>query len=201
VPRERGYVTLLLRTPSKPVAHSPKTTNPMPESIVGVAEIVGAMAAMAGLFYVGFQIRQNTAAVRSTTAQAVHDSYALWYAGYAADPALMRIAVEGLKDYRSLGEIEKAQFIALFMQFISYSQNAFYQWREGTLSPELWVGWELLMMNLVSAPGGKDFWAERGYMCGPDFQLHVEQVIMTRSPDERAKPLGAFPINSPTAGS
>ena len=80
------------------------------------------------------------------------------------------------------------------MQLLSYSQNAFFQWKEGALSPDLWAGWELLMMNLVSAPGGKEFWAERGYVFGDAFRDHVEQVIMKREPDPRARPLGAFEI-------
>jgi len=42
------------------------------------------------------------------------------------DAALNRIAIKGLKDYSSLDETEKAQFIETFMAFISFSQNAFY---------------------------------------------------------------------------
>jgi hypothetical protein len=55
---------------------------------------------------------------------------------------------------------------AELMAFISFSQNAFYQWRAKALSPWLWDGWELLVMNLLSAPGGKEFWKERGYVSG-----------------------------------
>ncbi len=163
-------------------------------AVQAVAELVGAFGVLGSLLYVASQIRQNTQAVRSATAQAVHDNYAAWYQGYANDPVLMKIAVDGLRDYRALDEVAKAQFIALFMQFLSYSQNAFFQWREGALSPELWSGWELLMMNLVSAPGGKDFWSERGYVFGDAFRSHVEGVIMRRKPHPRAKPLGAFEI-------
>jgi len=164
------------------------------DAVQALAELVAAFGVLASLLYVGSQIRQNTQAVRSATAQAVHDSYAAWYRGYANDPALMKIAVDGLRDYRALDEVSKAQFIALFMQFLSYSQNAFFQWKEGALSPELWSGWELLMMNLVSAPGGKDFWAERGYVFSDAFGDHVEHVIMKRDPHPRARPLGAFEI-------
>ena len=164
------------------------------DAVQAVAELVAAFGVLASLVYVGYQIRQNTQAVRSATAQAVHDNYAAWYQGYANDPVLMKIAVDGLRDYQVLDEVEKAQFIALFMQFLSYSQNAFFQWREGALSPELWAGWELLMMNLVSAPGGRDFWAERGYVFGDAFRSYVEDVIMKRAPHPRARPLGAFEI-------
>lgn len=164
------------------------------DAIQAIAELVAAIAVLGSLIYVGSQIRQNTQAVRSATAQAVHDNYATWYQGYANDPALMKIAVDGLRDYQALDEVAKAQFIALFMQFLSYSQNAYFQWREGALSPELWEGWELLMMNLVSAPGGRDFWEERGYVFGESFRSYVEDVIMKREPHARARPLGAFSI-------
>jgi hypothetical protein len=122
-----------------------------------LAQVIGAAAVVISLFYVGFQIKRNTSAVRSATAQAIHNNYNDWYMNLMRDAELNRIAVKGVKDYASLDEIEKARFIEAFMAFISFSQNAFYQWREKALSPWLWDGWELLVMNLLSAPGAKSF--------------------------------------------
>ena len=161
-----------------------------------LAQVVGALAVVISLFYVGFQIKRNTGAVRSATAQAVHDNYADWYMNLMGDAELNRIAIKGLKDYSSLDETEKAQFIETFMAFISFSQNAFYQWREKALSPPLWAGWELLTMNLLSSPGGKGFWKERGYVFGNEYRDYVEKVIMTKKPHPEARPLGAFKIGS-----
>ena len=104
-----------------------------------LAQVIGAAAVVISLFYVGFQIKRNTSAVRSATAQAVHDNYADWYMNMMGDAELNRIAIKGLKDYFSLDETEKAQFIGAFMAVISFSQNAFYQWREKTLSSSLWA--------------------------------------------------------------
>src|SRR5439155_3149476 len=89
---------------------------------------------------------------------------------------------------------EKARFIAMFMAFLSYSQNAFLKWREKMLEPPLWMGWELLIMNLVSSAGGKAFWKERGYLFGEEFRRHVENDLMKRTPHPDAKPMGAFSI-------
>ena len=162
-----------------------------------VAEVVGAIAVVISLFYVAFQIRQNTRAVRSATAQSVHEHYASWYHLLAGDGELSQIVVNGLKDYASLSEMDKARFVATFMAFLSYSQNAFIKWRENSLSEELWHGWELLMMNLVSAPGGRSFWKERGYIFGEEFRDYVENDIMRREPHPEAKPMGAFSIRVP----
>lgn len=104
------------------------------------------------------------------------------------------LVANGLRDYSSLNETDKARFVATFMAFLSYSQDAYIKWREGALSAKLWQGWELVMMNLVNAPGGKDFWAERGYLFGDRFRQHLENDIMQRTPHPRAMPMGAFSI-------
>jgi hypothetical protein len=90
-----------------------------------LAQVIGALAVVISLFYVGFQIKGNTSAVRSATAQAVHDNYADWYMNLMGDADLNRIAIKGLKDYSSLDETEKAQFIETFMAFISFRRMRF----------------------------------------------------------------------------
>jgi len=159
-----------------------------------LAQVIGALAVVISLFYVGFQIKRNTSAVRSATAQAIHNNYGDWYMNLMDDAELNRIVLKGLRDYSSLDEIEKAQFIETFMAFISFSQNAFYQWREKALSSWLWDSWGLLIMNLLGAPGGKEFWKERGYVFGKEYRDYVEKVIMTKKPHPEARPFGAFKI-------
>jgi len=164
------------------------------QDLGNIGEFVAAIATVATLVYLAIQIRSNTAAVRSAAAQSVHEAFASWYHLLAADAELAQLVTDGLRDYSSLSETDRARFVATFMAFLSNCQDAFIKWREGSLSPELWRGWELVMMNLVNAPGGKDFWVERGYCFGEKFQWHVENDIMKRNPHPRAKPMGAFSI-------
>ncbi len=162
--------------------------------LANLGQIIGAAGVVISLFYVARQIRQNTNAVRSATAQAVHEHFAHWYHLLASDDELSQVVINGLRDYSTLSEMEKARFIATFMAFLSYSQNAFLKWREGQLEPALWQGWELLIVNLVSAPGGRGFWKERGYLFGDEFRRHIESDLMTREPHPEAKPMGAFSL-------
>ncbi|MEH6638315.1 MAG: hypothetical protein V7717_03470 [Porticoccaceae bacterium] len=162
--------------------------------VSSLGEIIGALAVVISLFYVAYQLRQSTKAVESATAQSVHENYAAWYHLLASDADISRIATNGLRDYMSLSEVEKGRFVAIFMAFLSYSQNAFFKWREGALPAKLWVGWELLMVNLVSSRGGQVFWEERKYLFGKEFCSHVENDIMKREPHPNAKPMGAFSL-------
>lgn len=163
-----------------------------------IGELVAAAATVATLVYLALQIRHNTSAVSAAAAQSVHEAFATWYRLLAAEASLAQLVTNGLRDYSSLNETDKARFIATFMAFLSYSQDAYIKWREGALAPELWQGWEMLIMNLVNAPGGKGFWEERGYLFGDRFRDHVENVIMQRAPHPRARPMGAFSIGEET---
>jgi hypothetical protein len=44
--------------------------------LANLGQIIGAIAVVVSLFYVAYQIRQNTNAVRSATAQAVNEHFA-----------------------------------------------------------------------------------------------------------------------------
>src|SRR5205807_9803676 len=92
-----------------------------------LAQVVGVLAVVVSLFYVGFQVKRNTGAVRSATAQAIHNNYGDWYMSMSSDAELNRIAIKGLQDYSSLDEVEKERVMEALMEFTSYSQNAFYQ--------------------------------------------------------------------------
>jgi hypothetical protein len=163
--------------------------------LANLGQVIGAVAVVISLFYVASQIRQNTNAVRSATAQTVHEHFAKWYHLVAADDDLSRIVANGLRDYVSLSEQERVRFIATFMAFLSYSQNAFLKWREGLFASPLWLGWELVIMNLVCAPGGKAFWKDRAYMFGDEFRRYIETDLMKREPYPDAKPMGVFSIS------
>lgn len=166
--------------------------------LADLGQVIGALAVVISLIYVALQIRQNTNAVRSATAQTVHEHFSSWYNLLAADAELSRIAANGLRDYASLSEQEKVRFVATFMSFLLYSQNAFLKWREGLLKPALWLAWEQVMMNLFGAPGGKALWTERHYLFGGEFRRYIENDLMKREPHPDAKPLGAFSIGPGT---
>ena len=166
------------------------------QDLGSIGELVGAIATVATLIYLAIQIRANTHAVRSGAAQSVHEAFATWYRMLASDGDLSQLTTNGLRDYASLSERDKARFVATFMAFLSCSQDAFIKWREGSLSPDLWSGWELVMMNLVIPRGGQAFWQERSYLFGKEFRDYVENDIMKRKPHPRAQPMGAFPIGS-----
>jgi hypothetical protein len=166
------------------------------QDVGSIGELVGAIATLATLVYLALQVRANTNAVQAAAAQTVHESFATWYRMLASDAELSQTVTDGLRDYSTLSETARARLISTFMAFLSCSQDAFLKWRDGSLAPDLWSGWELVMMNLVHSPGGRTFWEERSYLFGEAFRDHVENDVMKRDPHPDAKPLGAFSIGA-----
>ena len=159
------------------------------EKIKGLTELAAAAAVVVSLAFVGLEVRQNTVAVKSAAAQAVNENFAAWYTAVQGDRQLLDVSMAGMKDYAGLSGVDKAQFIALHMALLLDAQNAFYQWQEGWLSPELWAAWDFVFGIFFSTPGGRQFWDERGYMFGKNFQAHVETVL-ERDPHPKAQAWG-----------
>lgn len=166
-----------------------------PVGLQTITELVGLVAVIVTLVFVGFELRQNTRAVESSATQEVHANFSGWYASLQSDPDLLMITLKGMQDYGSLDVTEKGQFIAVFMVFVSNCQTAFYKWRDGLLDEELWSGWRQLSLNFFSTSGGKDFWAERSYMFGEGFREFVDREIIPAKPNPEAKPWGAYSLD------
>lgn len=169
---------------------------PKLKTLTGLADIISAIAIVVSLFYVSNQINQNTEAIKSSATQSVHENFASWYNSVQDNPDLLEISIKGMRNYSSLTQSEKAQFIAMFMTFSSYSQNAFYKWQEGSLSPELWRSWEYILLQFTLSPGGREFWNERSYLFADSFSNYVVNDLMLRKPHPKAKSWGTLKLDS-----
>lgn len=163
------------------------------EQVFFASQSIAAVGVVASLIFVGLEVRNNSKAVRSGTAQRVHENYADWYLTLACNPSTMAIGAKGLADFNGLSPDEKPVFVFMFMAFMSHAQNTFHQWRDGHLQPELWVAWESLTFSLLHTPGGAAFWRERDYIFSKEFRDEA-QLIMSRPPDPRAKAFGIVPV-------
>lgn len=163
------------------------------EQFFFASQIAAAAGVIASLIFVGIQVRDGARATRSATAQAVHENYAGWYLALAANTDALNTSSKGFVSLEALSPEQKAQFVCTFMSFMSHSQNAFHQWRQGHLADDLWACWEALVMNLVNTPGGAAFCVERSYVSGEEFGAEVSS-LMAREPHPAAKAFGVMPV-------
>ncbi len=77
--------------------------------ITGIAEIIGSIAIVVSLIFVGLQIRQNTRQVETSSIQAGL-AYVESINNLTANPETAEVVMKGVNDFNSLSPIEKARF-------------------------------------------------------------------------------------------
>ncbi len=125
-----------------------------------LAEIGSAIAVVASLIYVGYELNQNTSAVRASNWQAVLE--------YAYAPQLVvlqnadvaNILIKSRSTYDGLTEEER-------LRFDMYAQNSFHVWQaaylyhqQGLLEDGAWESVDVGMRSFLEYPedGHRGFW-------------------------------------------
>ncbi len=128
------------------------------QDIYFIAEIIAAFAVVASLIFVGFQLRQNTAATRYDAAQRNAASYQSITMTVAGNDDLLNawrsgnIAEQGW-------DLQQSRLVFMLNAFLKVNEENYLQWVEGNLSDELWEAHRTSMISgIVSQPAYAQFW-------------------------------------------
>lgn len=160
------------------------------EAIGAIGEVVGAVAVLVTLGYLALQIRQNTAALRSTATQGAHDQAAGVYRTLSADPELAMIFVRGTENPDELSDAEMARYFSFLQSTMFYAQNWYSQTHDRLMDGELLSSWTRVVTDLSKKPGFQRFWESRRYIYSPAFQAYLETDVFGKEGDPQYRPLG-----------
>jgi hypothetical protein len=122
-----------------------------------VAEVVAGVGVLLSLLYVGFEIRQNTTAVRSTAYQAIHDAEDGFWSDLASDAGAARLWQQGLDSgLEPLAEGDRERFEVVAQRLIYLFQNVHYQYGKGVVDEELWDAWLASLDEFLAEPGFRE---------------------------------------------
>jgi hypothetical protein len=145
------------------------------DRVVQIAEVVGALAVVISLLYVGSEIRQNTLAVQDTSHQ---NSLALGHdiEAYLFDEAFAETYESGLAVYSSLRGADKQKFDSFVSQNFNVWEYAFYARGRGTMQEDLWNGWDRWFRSQMALDAWKAVWFQRREGFGDQFQGYADSV-------------------------
>ena len=113
-------------------------------------EFFGGIAVLMGLVFVGLELRQNTEAVQAATLQSITEQSQEYLLLLASDEEINAIWRRGVANLSQLDEGEASRFNFLYRaQWIRF-QNAYLQWRRGTLDDNDWAFYE----GIICRKGG-----------------------------------------------
>jgi hypothetical protein len=135
-----------------------------------LSQIISAVAVVASLIFVGFQLSQNTKAVRASSSQAHAAMYHALIASIINDEIqFARIWRQALADLNSLDDDGVVRFFAFASALFRFFESSRVQWLRGQLDYEHWHTIEQQAISLAAQPGIRDFWNIRRHWHCPEF--------------------------------
>ena len=149
------------------------------EIVANYAEVVGGIAVLISLIYVGLEIRRNTKSSLSQTNMTAHESMANLSMEVGKDAQLSSLLRKGLLSFNNLDDDEKFQFLTILTSLYRRYENVFYQNEKGLLENELWKGYSHSMTAFFNTNGGKEFWKYRKDSFSASFGAFLETSDVT----------------------
>lgn len=144
-------------------------------------DAVGLLAVILSLVFVGTEIRQNTAAVRSTTQQALYEGTQQAAINMMANERLREVLVAARKDpgwlAANTGTPDYLLLQYFFLNRFNYIENVRYHLGEGTFSQEAWVGVNGWFRSVATEPLMQHFWHELQDGYTEDARQYVDSVF------------------------
>lgn len=152
------------------------------ESIAAIAEMLGAIAVVASLVYLGRQVHQNTTAVRTGNANTMQNNFQKLAKVFYTDPQMTTFILQAMESDRDLTPAQRQGAYAYFFDFLKTAELAHYHLRRGELDDELWQASESFYKAYFTTPGFRAYWKERKASFVPAFQDVVEQWLTEEPP-------------------
>jgi hypothetical protein len=142
-----------------------------------LGELVGGVAIIISLIYVGVQVKQNTDALRLRTVHDAAEDMADLYLKPAENGELADIFMRGLQDINGLSGLERVRLYGFFHKFFRTYENVLFQHEQGVLDLQTYQGITRQFMAIVSMPGGESYWGDRKSWFSDRFQAHIDTEL------------------------
>ena len=143
-----------------------------------LAEIIGAIAVVISLIYVGSGIRQNTSAIQVTNHQS-SIALGMELGAWMRDAEFAETYELALRDFSQLTTVQKLQFDSYVGNELNIWEFGFYTHYSGMMSDEIWSGWDRWFRSEINQESFRTLWlASKRVGYGEDFRIYVDSTII-----------------------
>ena len=148
------------------------------DALGALGELLGAAGVIVTLVYLAIQVRQNTDAVKTSSLEAVMDSWRIVNREIMLSNADARRALYvGMNDYESLNQDQKQVFNMLVIEYVLVVHNAWQLNQKGIVSKVDVDAWAKFAIGLLRTPGGMEHWKMYRKMYTPTVVEYLDQEL------------------------
>ncbi len=140
------------------------------------AEIIGAIAIVISLIYVGLSVNQNTNAVMVANHQALiaMDQNTN---GWFRDPEFAATFENAMEDASELSPVQLLQYHIFLADKFNAWEFAFLTHDNGMMEDNIWEGWDAHYRSLLERPGGRRYWTQSKQGFSPAFGSYLDSIL------------------------
>ena len=146
------------------------------EAVSAIAEVVGVIAIVVSLIYVSIQIRQNTKVARAATRQAIADSTENLGNDLLNNGEIAEIFVKHING-EELSAVESLRLQARCYRDMQHWENIYYQFDEGLVSPDQWLGFRKNLIALLGIAAYREYWDHEASHYSDNFRAEMTAII------------------------
>ena len=141
-----------------------------------MAEIIGAIAVVVSLIYVGLSVNQNTNAIMVANHQALvaldQDTNA-----WLRDLEFAEIFENATTDISQLSPSQSRQYFTFIADKFNAWEFAFITHRSGMMEDNIWKGWDGYYRSLIDEKSNQGYWESGKAGYSPAFVSYVDSVL------------------------
>jgi hypothetical protein len=141
-----------------------------------IGELIGGVAIIVSLLYVGLQIRQGTKATQAATNQAFSAQYSDQILQITRKDMreVFRLGLGGLQNLKAG---EQAAFMALIASIMRMWETFYFEKRDGRFDSDMYDAWMVQLVDLHGNVGVQEYWSIRKHQFTPEFVAYLDRTL------------------------
>jgi hypothetical protein len=145
------------------------------EAIGAVGEIVGAMAVIGSLLFVGSQIKANTKTARLRMHVQITQSTLSFCATAVVDSEALAAGMKSTdKNFSDLSDGQKVHYFATMLAMFKHFELMYVQYSQGAMDQKTWDAWSVHTRMQLHQPGAQTWWGFRKDIFIPEFRAYLD---------------------------
>ena len=147
------------------------------QDLASVAEIVGGVAVVVSLIYVGLQVNDSTSAIRSTAASDATTAMQSWYLEMGRNRQASDVWFNAMTSSEPGPAHDEFQFLMSMHAAFLGMQNSYLLSKEGTLDAEFREAVTIAIIAVKDLPGMDRYWRQRRGFFHAGFAEYVDSLL------------------------
>ena len=146
-----------------------------------LGELIGGVAIIVSLIYVGVQVKHSAKATRSAAANDASVSMQTWYLEMGSNRQASDLWLNAMRSPEPLSTHDEFQFLMSMHSVFLGFQNSYLLSQEGTLDPEIREALTFAIIAVKDLPGMDRYWRQRRGFLHSGFANYVDGLRMRDS--------------------